>query len=480
HYDRINDAVFESINNYRIFTRDVVEEISKKHKVCPFEFSLDVSEWVDVILCDYNYLFDPRVNLKRFFSIKQDHIFLIDEAHNLIDRTRDMYTQKLYKKTFSEVRKKFREKENGKQVYTKAGKIVRLFNKLNKSLDDKGYIVTEEFDSTMYMLVNDFTVSLTEYLHKLGSDDETVTELFMNCLFFCRLLEIYDERFCYYVRKENGDIFACVYLADPSKIIGQTLELGRSSILFSGTLQPLQYYYQGFGFKEDDKIFSVPSPFPKENRKVFICTDVSTRYTQRALYHELIAEYVMGLASLTKGNFIVYFSSYKYLLDVASHLPKELMENTVFIQPQTQDPEEREQFVLDFKLEPDGVRIGLCVLGGIYSEGIDLAGDRLSGVIVVGVGLPQVCLERDIIKMVYDRNQRGSGFMNAYVYPGINKVLQAAGRVIRTETDKGFILLLDERFNKNPYISLLPEDMKSGCLYNKNGCIKEIKKLMEN
>lgn len=200
----------------------------------------------------------------------------------------------------------------------------------------------------------------------------------------------------------------------------------------------------------------------------------------RAFYYELIAEYILGLASLQKGNFIVYFSSYRYLKDVANCLPAELMDITVFIQPQTQDPDEREQFVHDFKSEPDGVRIGLCVLGGIYSEGIDLAGDRLGGVIVVGVGLPQVCLERDIIKMVYDRNQWGSGFMNAYVFPGINKVLQAAGRVIRTETDKGFIVLLDERFNENPYKSLLPEDMKSGCLYNKNDCIKEIKKLMES
>ncbi|HHT93153.1 MAG TPA: ATP-dependent DNA helicase [Clostridiaceae bacterium] len=480
HYDRINDAVFESINNYRLFTRDVIEKISKKHKVCPFEFSLDVSEWVDVVIGDYNYLFDPRVYLKRFFSSKQDHVFLVDEAHNLIDRTRDMYTQKLYKKSFSEVRKKFKDRENGRNVYNKAGKVIRYFNKLNKSLDDKDYVVTEEFDNTMYMLVNDFTVCLTEFLHKVGSDDEKVTELFMNCLFFCKLLEIYDERFCYYTRKENSDIFACVYLADPSKIIGETLELGRSAILFSGTLEPLQYYYQGFGVKEDDKIFSVSSPFPKENRKVFICTDVSTRYKKRAFYYELIAEYILGLASLQKGNFIVYFSSYRYLKDVANCLPAELMDITVFIQPQTQDPDEREQFVHDFKSEPDGVRIGLCVLGGIYSEGIDLAGDRLGGVIVVGVGLPQVCLERDIIKMVYDRNQWGSGFMNAYVFPGINKVLQAAGRVIRTETDKGFIVLLDERFNENPYKSLLPEDMKSGCLYNKNDCIKEIKKLMES
>lgn len=478
HFDRVNKAVFESINRYRLFTRELIEQLAEEYKVCPFEFGLDLSLWTDVIIGDYNYLFDPMASLKRFFSDGGDYIFLVDEAHNLQDRTRDMYTQRLSKKSFSDLKKKFKDISNGKNVYKHATNTVKLFNDIKKNMEDSKYLVTESYDQNMYMQIISLCSSLGEYISNEGTDDNEVMELYLNCLFFIKLLEIYDNNFCYYTTIDGSDVVATVYLANPSKIIGETLKKGRSTILFSGTLEPIQFYYKSLGGYENDKLICIPSPFPPENKLVLISRDVATTYKRRQFFYKTISEYIMGLTSLEKGNFLVFFSSYKYITDVVSYLPLNVINNTVVIQPSSQDPAEREQFLKDFLPNPQGIRIGLCVLGGIYSEGIDLVGDRLSGVIVVGVGLPQVCLERDIIRAVYDRADQGSGFLNAYVYPGLNKVLQAAGRVIRTDTDRGFIVLLDERFSERSYLSLIPQDMDPKIVEDVDQCMDEIKKFI--
>lgn len=461
HYDRINAALRNGLTEGRCFRRNDILTLAEAYRVCPFELSLDLALWADVIIGDYNYLFHPAARLKRFFQyLQSDYVFLIDEAHNLPDRVREMFTARLPKRAFLQMQRELKALPAAGQAAKAAKAVNQYFIDRRKNCEVLPYLLREQ-DLALSGLAAAFCEEAGKVLNEINLPEtlyEQLLTLYFETLFYLKISELYDEKYrAYFDGKE--DFSVTLYCADPSEIIKSVCERGKAAIFFSGTLQPIEFFFRALGGDPiQDRQLRIPSPFPPENRLVITAADVATTYKKRQFFYDRIADYITALTKFSRGNFMVFFSSYHYLNQVYALLPETVRESAVFIQPNSTDPAEREAFLADFQEHPKCVRIGLCVLGGIYAEGIDLAGSRLSGVIVVGVGLPMVCTERELIRMVYEEQAEGSGFANAYVYPGMNKVLQAAGRVIRDSADRGFVVLLDERYRQQAYREILPPD----------------------
>jgi len=457
HFDRINSAIMDILAHEEELKRETIEKYAAKHKVCPFEFSLDLTLWADAVICDYNYVFDPRVYLKRFFTDKGDYIFLIDEAHNLVDRAREMYSAEIYKKPVLKMKKEMKEI---------APKISKALNRINtfmlnkkKLCNEKGFYVSKEGDKEIYSILRMFVSECEAYFAKnenIKAGDELL-ELYFNALAFIRICELYDERYVTYVEIQENDVKLKLFCLDPSYLLHEALKKGKSGVFFSATLIPLEYYRGILGGSAEDYIMSIESPFNLENRKLLVADYISTRYANRERSYKAIVESIWNLIKCKCGNYMVFFPSYQYMNTVYELFGCEHPDVKVHVQAASMTEEEREGFLALFVPQPDVTTIGFCVMGGIFSEGIDLKNDRLIGTVIVGVGLPQVCLERDIIREYFnDRNN--AGFEYAYMFPGMNKVMQAAGRVIRSETDRGIILLIDERFTSRNYLKLFPRE----------------------
>ncbi|MFL0249960.1 ATP-dependent DNA helicase [Clostridium neuense] len=458
HYDRVNEAILDIINNEDNFARGVIEEYAKKYKLCPFEFSLDLTLWSDIIICDYNYVFDPAVYLKRFFSENGgNYTFLIDEAHNLVDRARDMFSKELLKSTVMSLKKNIKNKKS--KIYKVLDNINKVFISIRKSAEEKNTVVSAEIPDDLLRYVYKFTVICEEWLIQNSKDEiyEDVLQFYFDCISFIRIAEFYDDKFVFYGEKFKNEFKVKLFCLDPSKLISEALKRGKSAVFFSATLEPLNYYKEMFGANDEDYAISLKSPFPSENKCVLIGNRISTKYVNREKSYKAIAEYINSMVSEKIGNYMVFFPSYKYMNEVYSIFLDEYSHNTI-IQNNSMDEAARVEFIDKFNNKEDEEVIGFCVMGGVFSEGIDLAHDKLIGAIIVGVGLPQICMERDLIKEYFNK-KNNFGYKYAYMYPGINKVLQSAGRVIRTENDRGIIMLLDERFGTNEYISLFEKDL---------------------
>lgn len=461
HFDRVNDAVFDLLHKSDFFTREEIIAQAKEYQVCPFEMSLDVASWADDIICDYNYVFDPNVYLKRFFQegIKGDYIFLIDEAHNLVDRSREMYSASLYKEDFLTVKKILKP----------------LSRKLEKNLDKCNKILLDYKRECEKFEIYDNIANLLFGLMRLASDmDEflqknpefaerkTVLEFYMNLRNFLNIYELVDEHYVIYTEiQEDGRFMMKLYCVDPSLNLQKCLDKGNSAIFFSATFLPINYYKQLLSTKEDNYAVYATSTFKESQRLLLLGKDVSTKYTRRTPSEfEKIADYIGKTIACHPGNYMVFFPSYKLMEQVHEvFMDKYGDEAETILQQSGMKEEEREEFLLNFEENHAQAFVAFCVMGGIFGEGIDLKKDRLIGVIVVGTGLPQISNEREILRQYYDKNQ-GEGFDYAFRYPGMNKVLQAAGRVIRTNEDRGIILLLDERFLQSEYRNLYPREWK--------------------
>ncbi|NLC17903.1 MAG: ATP-dependent DNA helicase [Clostridiales bacterium] len=473
HYDRINDAVFDLLTAQNDISRELIEEHAAKHCVCPYEMSLDVSLWADVIICDYNYVFDPVVALKRYFSADKpnEYVFLIDEAHNLVDRGREMYSAVLYKDDFLEV-KHF--------VKDSRPKLTKLIDKCNNDLlklkraCDEFEVLDNVDDFYMHLLslMTEYDLLMQEGIGTEG--EEEILKLYLDIRHFISIYEIHDDRYTIFTDYEEDRFRLKLQCMDPSKNLLNRMEKGRSSILFSATLLPIQYYMEQLGGKKDeDYAVYAPSSFPVENRLIMIANDVSTRYSRRnTREYQKICSYIKNFTEAKVGNYMVFFPSYQLLQAVAS-IAADQLEGLV-IQSSSMTEAERESFLEQFVDEPASSRIGFCVMGGIFSEGIDLRNDRLIGAVIVGTGLPMVCNERELFRGYYDE-KCNAGFEYSYLYPGINKVLQSGGRVIRTKDDKGAILLLDDRFTQQQYYSLFPREWFPNVVVNLSG----MKKVLE-
>lgn len=460
HFDRVNDAVFDMITGGRDISRETLEEQARKYRVCPFELSLDVSVWTDAVICDYNYVFDPNAHLKRFFSESGDngYLFLIDEAHNLVERGREMYSAVLYKEDILEVRRAVKQMDS--RLAKRLEETNRLMLELKRECED--YRVLESVSHLALKLMNLLTEMerfLEEY--REGEKRELVLDLYFQVRDFLNIHDILDENYVIYSELERDGRFKVkLFCVNPAANLQNYQEQGNSTIFFSATLLPIRYYKKLLSVETDDYAVYAESPFPEENRLLIIGRDVSTRYTQRGqIMYRRIAEYIAAVAEARRGNYMAFFPSYRFMEDVYEEFIRRAPGITAVVQSQFMDEKEREQFLERFEASDSAGLVGFCVMGGIFSEGIDLAADRLIGAVVVGTGLPQVCNDREIVKQYFD--SRGmDGFDYSYRYPGMNKVLQSAGRVIRTENDRGIIVLLDGRFCQKRYQELFPREWK--------------------
>lgn len=527
HYDRINDAVYALLTEQERFSREKIEEYAIKYQVCPFEMCLDMSLFADGIIGDYNYLFDPHVYLKRFFgdgSANSNHLFLIDEAHNLLERGREMYSASLLKEDFLRLKRaiqqtimaEMEEKSRGKQVagqitleitgVTESGgqkkkargsngssvlvrqgygeKICQRLEKCNKELllfkkENGEFAVVSEIDGFVNALMRLYS-TLSDYLEEQEIPGVAVREEILDFYFeVSHFLDIYERLDKHYVKytqlQDDGDFLLKLFCVNPRENLKECMGRGRSSILFSATFLPIQYYKELLGGDEEDYEVYAKSIFNQEKRALFIANDVTSKYTRRSDEEYCrIAEYIREIVKNRHGNYMVFFPSYSFMQRIYDLYVEKFAgeEQECIMQQEYMSEEDREDFLNRFRgnadleleqlihmdiEEEDHTLIGFCVLGGIFGEGIDLKNDSLIGAIIVGTGLPLVCRERELLKEHFNELNE-NGFDYAYRYPGLNKVLQAAGRVIRTVEDVGIIALLDERFLQLSYRRLFPRE----------------------
>ena len=459
HFDRINQAVYELwTTGPDACTREVILESAERYQVCPFELSLDLAVWVDTLICDYNYVFDPNVSLKRFFAdgVREDYLFLIDEAHNLVERGREMYSASLEKEAFLQMKRLLRGKREG---LTKALDGCNRYLLTLKRECESGFQILPQVGGFELQLQR-LSAELDKYLEQPVPEEirEQVMEFYFSVWNFLGICDRLDDNYVIYTDfSEEGHFWLHLYCVRPAENLRQCLDCGTATIFFSATLLPVNYYKDLLTGNLEDYAVYAKSPFDPANRLLLVGTDVSSRYSRRvASEYERMARYIHETVTVKTGNYLVFAPSYQVMEQVADRcLAYEDME--CIRQESGMTEEEREAFLKEFEKERNHSLVGFCVMGGIFSEGIDLTEDRLIGALIIGTGLPQVCREREIVKEYFDKKGM-DGFAYAYQYPGMNKVLQAAGRVIRTEADRGMILLMDDRFATISYQRLFPRE----------------------
>ncbi|MGI6119652.1 MAG: ATP-dependent DNA helicase [Desulfosporosinus sp.] len=457
HYDRVNNAILEAIEEGDYFSRNEIKKYAQKHIVCPFELSLDISLLADGIICDYNYVFDPRAYLRRFFAESSgDYVFLIDEAHNLVDRSREMFSAQLFKSDFYKVKKEY--KGRNKQLDKVLNNINKFMVEMRKQCGEQGYFITLEKPKDFINVINKYT-AICELMLKENrslSEDLNFLQLYFDVLSFQTIVDFYDERYVTLVEAQRNEVTFKLFCLDPSFLLGQALQRGSSAIMFSATLSPLEYFREILGGGEEDRLLSLDSPFDKRNLCVITADNISTKYHNREQTKQRLSLLIGAFVSHKTGNYIIYFPSYKYMRDVFEEFITAFPDITAVEQQSFMSEEQRENFLSSFRENPKRTFAAFCVLGGIFSEGIDLKGSRLIGTVIVSVGFPQLSVQQNIIRD-YFNSKNGRGYEYAYMYPGMNKVLQAAGRVIRCESDTGVVLLIDERYGHKNYIRLFPK-----------------------
>ena len=459
HFDRVNDAVFDILHEQQGITRKIILDYAEKYQVCPFEFCLDISSWADGIICDYNYVFDPNARLKRYFADgnQGDYLFLIDEAHNLVSRAREMFSACLVKEDILLVKK---------IIKGRSRKLERELERCNRNL------LELKRESAEYRVLPDANLLASNLLGVMGEFDsfleeekefperELVLQFYFDLRHFLNMYDGLDDHYRIYTELgEDGNFRLYLFCIDPSRCLNACLEKGIAGIFFSATMIPVMYYKKLLSGNPEDFAVYANSPFDREKRLILVAKDVSSRYTRRnKAEFGKVADYIMMLAQSHVGNYMVFFPSYRYM-EVVEQILDERYDGSFRWQMQTKrmTEEEREEFLALFEEKREQSFVGLCVLGGIFSEGIDLKVERLEGTIIVGTGLPMVCSEQEIL-MQYFADQGENGYDYAYQYPGMNKVLQAAGRVIRTAQDRGVILLLDDRFLRPEIQDLFPRE----------------------
>lgn len=476
HFDRVNEAVFDLINNETRITRQVILDYADKHKVCPFEFGLDVSIWCDVIVGDYNYAFDPNVYLRRFFQNdkKDDYLFLIDEAHNLVQRARNMYSATLIKEDLLLLNSYV--KAYDKKLSSHINACNKIMLEFKRKSEGMSIVTIEEIVTLVFRLME-----IIARMDKLLSGDlkvengEEARNIYFNIRNFVNTYDKIGEDYTVYTDfNDKGEFVLNLCCMNPARLLSEYLSKGKSAVFFSATLLPIDYYREQLAGNEDDYAVYAPSAFSTDNRLIMIANDVSTKYTRRnEREYTKIAKYIIEFVTAKKGNYLVFFPSYKYMEDVSKHLKE--YEDVMIFQKNNMTEEEKEEFLESFREQEEDLHIGMAVMGGVFSEGIDLIGSRLIGTVIVGCGLPMVCNERELFKNYYDEKGK-NGFDYAYLYDGMNKVQQSVGRVIRTVTDVGAILMLDERLLTDAYTRLFPREWypyKVVNHYNMGKCLEE-------
>ena len=472
HFDRINEALYALLNAEVAINRENILLYAEKYSVCPYELSFEAAAWADCIICDYNYVFDPHVNRKSLIEGSQrQNIYLIDEAHNLLDRARDMYSADIAKSDFKMPKKYFKERNHF--LYKKLNNCVLALRKLEKEAEEVAYFHLHKNADAVYFPIFHLIGPLEEYLtdHENFPEREEIVEFYFKISHFYMILDGMDNGYEIYSEKRGRDFFLRLFCVNPSDKLEEYIQNSRSSIFFSATLLPVQYYRQLL-LGNHYEAYQISSPFEKEKRILAITEDVTSRYTRRGeKEYEKIVRYLEICLEKRPGKYMIFFPSYEMLSAVYEIAEKSTLNfvSELIVQEPYMEERRREEFLERYQKKSKKSLIGFCVLGSIFSEGIDLTGESLIGVLIVGTGLPQLCNEREVIRDYFDRQQK-KGYDYAYRYPGMNKVLQAAGRVIRTAQDIGMILLMDERFLEMENQKLLPTDWESYYVVNQNNC----------
>ncbi|MBE0701402.1 MAG: PD-(D/E)XK nuclease family protein, partial [Acholeplasmataceae bacterium] len=456
-FDRLKDATVDIFTHEKLMTRPVIEAYARKHQICPFEFSLNVSFYVDVLVCDYNYVFDPRTHLIRYFDeTNYKPLLLVDEAHNLISRSRDMYSSTLRISDFINLRRLSSKIKPSLRHTLK--KVLDLFSLFDAKLGDENFITYEKVDQdfldALQTLMRKIENTLKENPNYAKKTD--VLESYFLILSFIKIHEFYNELYVTNITRHDGDIEVSLRCLDASPFLLDTIKnKAFGSIMMSATLYPIEYYQelltQGAG-----ETLKIQSPFNPDHLKLVIMHRISTRYQDRTNSIQAVIDAIVTVINSKKGNYIVFFPSYQYLNQVLNQLPIHI-EADLIIQEKEMSTALREITVQRFKADSKRSQLALFVMGGLFSEGIDYIGDMLNGVIVVGVGLPMLNEENNQLKAYYQEKFK-KGFDYAYKYPGMNKVIQAIGRIIRTDTDYGIGLLIDDRFDSVSYRKLYPPE----------------------
>ncbi len=458
YFDRVNEALKDMFCR-DAFTRPTIEAVARNHQVCPFEFSLELSYWADCVICDYNYAFDPRVFLRRFFQEKNNnYTFLIDEAHNLVDRSREMFSAEIFKQPVLDVRRAIRHVLP--QAYKILGKINSWLVKERKKCEKHGPgRHTNQPPDDLYPMLSAF-LGITERWLSLNIKApfrEGLLDLFFAVSGFMRVAEQYDENYATCYEKLKKDLKLKLFCIDPSIQLENALKRCRAAIFFSATMTPMAYFKKILGCSVDAAGLTIPSPFPGENLNLFISDKISTFYRDREKTRLQVSQAISTLIHQKKGNYLIFFPSYEYMMMVFESFKSQCPDSEIMLQSPGMDESDRDEFLNRYRQTSPMSLVGFAVMGGIFGEGIDLVGERLSGAVVVGVGLPGISLEKELIKDYFTKIHN-AGFEYAYQYPGINRVLQAAGRVIRTEKDRGVVLLIDQRYATHRYRSLFPAE----------------------
>ena len=469
YYERSENAVFELLSRQNGFTPQIILEVTKKHRICPYELSLDLSEYCDIIICDYNYVFDPAVYLRRYFAEDGErgrYIFLFDEAHNLPDRARDMYSATVrrsdFERAYAKIDPSLRELDEAFE-----GAIIALRTKKRLCRDslvrtadgeERGFYMSSSLPRELVDELDGFRKKVDRWLKK-NSDvysDPSLDRLLESIRRFCTVSEYFDKRFLFYIEISGGDMIFKIYCLDPSDIANTVQKRAVSSVMFSATLTPSEYFVDILGGGKSARYVSIPSPYDGERLLVMRAGYVSTKFEDRAKNVKKYVNIIAATASAKAGNYIAYFPSYQMLKEVSEEFIRRYPKVSVIIQSPNMSTGEREAFLENFKDDSGTLRIGFCVLGGSFAEGIDLPGSRLIGTVIFGVGLPGLSNENNIIRDYYDV-QNGEGYDYSYTYPGMNNVLQAVGRVIRQAEDRGVAVLVDDRYLTEKYKVLYPD-----------------------
>lgn len=487
HYDRVNEAVFSLLTEKEAITPEDIRRTAEEFRVCPFETGLDVTDWMDGILCDYNYVFDPRAALRRYFAegVRGEYLFLVDEAHNLVERAREMYSASLLKEDFLAVKKIV------KPYSRRLEKALENCNRqmLERKRECDSYMVYPEANGLYLAVLRAFGEMENFRADHPGLDlGDSYRELYFRMRDFIGIYERIGEDYQIYgEHRENGSFMLRLYCVHPARNLKLCQEKGLSTVFFSATLLPIAYYKELLGGEPDDYAVYAESPFEAGKRLLAVSRDVTSRYTRRSEREfERIAGEIADMVLAREGNYMAFFPSYQYMEQAAgflteilaaapeSEFPRAVSPVSILLQTPSMGEKEREVFLGRFRErnEGKGSLLGLCVLGGLFSEGIDLKGESLIGAAVVGTGIPQVCTEREILKAYFNKKESAAkspeelpaagavftGFDYAYRFPGFNRICQAAGRVIRTAEDVGVILLLDERFLWADNLALFPRE----------------------
>ena len=485
------------VTSMSYFDPDITFELARDTEVCPFEVSLELIEQADVVVCDYNYIFDPYVGLKAYSQENDygDCVLVVDEAHNLVDRGRGYYSPELQEKQFEDIKQHLMSRNCWLDGWEELLAMLRAhFNELACEAfgedDEAAAAAGGLWDDTAAPSASlgagsaagaprarqglcspnralfleqrvEWERLVLEYIgwkidNRIAEEEDPLIDFYFKLVKLTNLLSEEGEEIAHIIERTNEGLKLKIFCKDPSRFLGRIFESAHATIALSATLEPFDFYRKTLGFPPDRTAeLSLPSPFPRENRKIVVISEVDTTYKKRADHYDRIAANVAEIADAGDGNFLALFPSYAFLREISDRMPP--ITKRIMIQRNDMTDYERNAILDILRDKPRRGNLIMAVSGGMYAEGIDYQGDMLSGVMVVGPALPQVSFEQELLKQYYDE-QYGAGFEFAYLIPGMTRVVQSAGRVIRSETDIGVIALLCRRFTQESYTRYFPMD----------------------